>query len=140
MPSARPPKLDRTLRGRIKGWLTYNGEFLLGPRYVRLLEGIDRTGTIREGCQTTRMSYRTCLSRIRRMESALGASLVVTQRGGNARGSATITPLARRLIRIYRDWREELEQASQRAFAAVMANGHAVGTKRSTRSARPRRS
>jgi molybdate transport system regulatory protein len=140
MPSAPSPKLDRTLRGRIKGWLTYNGEFLLGPRYVQLLEGIDRTGTIREGCQATRMSYRTCLSRIRRMESALGASLVVTHRGGRARGSAAITPLARRLIRIYRDWREELEQASQRAFAAVMANGQGGGTRRSTRTGGSRRS
>jgi len=123
MPSATSPTLGRSLTGRLKGWLTFNGEFLLGPRYVQLLEGIERTGTIREGCQATRMSYRTCLARIRRMEGALGAQLVVTQRGGSSRGSATLTPLARRLIQIYREWRDAVEQASLAAFAEVMENG-----------------
>jgi molybdate transport system regulatory protein len=136
MPSATSPTLGRNLTGRIKGWLTFNGEFLLGPRYVQLLEGIERTGTIREGCQATRMSYRTCLARIRRMEAALGAQLVATQRGGSSRGSATLTPLARRLIRIYREWRDAVELASQTAFAGVMENGR---SRRRTGPARPAR-
>jgi molybdate transport system regulatory protein len=139
MPSDTASKLDRNLTWRIKGWLTFKGEFLLGPRYVRLLEGIDRTGTIREGCQATRMSYRTCLSRIRQMEAALGAQLVVTQRGGSSRGSATLTPLARRLIRIYREWRAEVEQASRQAFAAVIRNGHSRSATGPARSGRARR-
>jgi molybdate transport system regulatory protein len=113
-------QLAHGLTGRVKGWLTLDGEFLLGPRYVQLLEGIDRTGTIREGCRSTRMSYRTCLSRIRRMEDALGAPLVVTHRGGFARGSASLTPVARRLVRIYREWRDAVEQASSAAFAEVL--------------------
>jgi len=114
------PRLAHGLTGRVKGWLTLDGEFLLGPRYVQLLEGIERTGTIREGCQATRMSYRTCLSRIRRMEAALGAPLVLTHRGGTVRGSASLTPVARRLIRIYREWREAVELASLAAFADVL--------------------
>ena len=32
----------------LKGWLSWDGSFLMGPRYVRLLEGIDRSGTIRD--------------------------------------------------------------------------------------------
>jgi molybdate transport repressor ModE-like protein len=117
------PRLAHGLTGRLKGWLTLDGEFLLGPRYVQLLEGIERTGTIREGCQATRMSYRTCLSRIRRMEAAVGAPLVLTHRGGTARGSASLTPLARRLVRIYRKWRDALEQASNAAFAEALDAG-----------------
>jgi molybdate transport system regulatory protein len=139
MPSPTTPTLGRSLTGRIKGWLTFNGEFLLGPRYVQLLEGIERTGTIREGCQATRMSYRTCLSRIRRMETALGTRLVVTQRGGASRGSATLTPLARRLIRIYRDWRDAVEQASRAAFADVIENGQPGRRARPAAASRPRR-
>jgi len=130
MPPRRTPILSDSLTGRIKGWLTFKGEFLLGPRYVQLLEGIERTGTIREGCQATRMSYRTCLSRIRQMEAALGAPLVLTQRGGATRGSAALTPLAKRLIRIYREWREVVEQASRAAFAEVMGDGQAPRRRR----------
>jgi molybdate transport system regulatory protein len=131
------PRLTPGLTGRVKGWLTLDGEFLLGPRYVQLLEGIDRTGTIREGCQATRMSYRTCLSRIRRMEAAVGAPLVLTHRGGAARGSASLTPLARRLVRIYREWREALDQASNAAFAQVLGAGRP--TRPDARSRTPRR-
>jgi len=120
------PRLAHGLTGRLKGWLTLDGEFLLGPRYVQLLEGIERTGTIREGCQATRMSYRTCLSRIRRMEAAVGAPLVLTHRGGTARGSASLTPLARRLVRLYRKWRDALEQASNAAFAEALDAGRPV--------------
>jgi len=136
MASRPPPRLAHGLTGRVKGWLTLDGEFLLGPRYVQLLEGIERTGTIRKGCQATRMSYRTCLSRIRRMEAALGAPLVLTHRGGTTRGSASLTPLARRLIRIYRQWRDALEQASTRALAQVLADRSARAGARPARARR----
>jgi molybdate transport system regulatory protein len=139
MPPRIPPRLAHGLTARVKGWLTLDGEFLLGPRYVQLLEGIERTGTIREGCRATRMSYRTCLSRIRRMEAALGARLVLTHRGGAARGSASLTPLARRLVRLYREWRDALEQASNAAFAEVLDDRLLAGRARTRPSPRPAR-
>ncbi len=92
----------------------------MGPRYVQLLEGIDRTGTIREGCRATRMSYRTCRNRIKQMERVLGSPLVLTSRGGDIRGRSTLTPAARQLIRIYRRWRGDVERVSRRAFARAM--------------------
>ena len=101
----------------LKGWLSWNGSFLLGPRYVRLLEGIDRTGTIRGACSATGMSYRTCLKRIRRLEETLGTAILETRRGGSERGGAELTPAARQLIAIYRMWRQDVELASQSAFA-----------------------
>src|SRR5437870_11061237 len=46
---ARPPV--RTLRVHLKPhhklWLNWDGAFLMGPRYLRFLEAVDRTGTIR---------------------------------------------------------------------------------------------
>jgi molybdate transport system regulatory protein len=100
----------------LKGWLSWDGDFLLGPRYIRLLEGVERTGTIREACRGTGLSYRTSLERIRRMERTLGAPVVTTSRGGAGRGGAVLTPVARELVRVYRLWREDVEKASQRAF------------------------
>jgi molybdate transport system regulatory protein len=106
-------------RGRpnLKGWLDWDGSFLVGPRYIRLLEGVDRTGTIRGACRESGLSYRTCLSRIQRMERTLGAPMVTTRRGGAERGGAELTPAARDLIRVYRQWRGDVERASEKAFA-----------------------
>jgi molybdate transport system regulatory protein len=121
--STRGSGLDRLpsgFSGRLKGWLNLDGEFFVGPRYIRLLEGIERTGTIQEGCRETGMSYRTCRNRIKRMEAVLGSPLVLTVRGGEIRGHATLTPAARQLIRIYRRWRGDVERVSRRAFAKAM--------------------
>lgn len=120
----RTRALDPALRGHVspalKGWLLWDGEFVMGPRYVRLLEGIVRHGSIRAACGDLGLSYRTCLSRIRRMEDVLGEPVVITQRGGAERGSAVVTPLGRRLVRAYRAWRDEMERASRRAFARAL--------------------
>jgi len=122
----RPPgkrRAMRAVRPHLKGWLSLDGEFLVGPRYIKLLEGIERTGTIREGCVATRMSYRTCLTRLRQMERVLGAPIVLTRRGGADRGHAELTDVARRLIAIYRQWRGEVEVSSQSLFRDLLRTG-----------------
>jgi molybdate transport system regulatory protein len=101
----------------LKGWLSWDGAFLVGPRYIRLLEGIEREGTIRGGCRGTGLSYRTSLNRIRQMERILGTAMLTTRRGGAQRGGAALTPAARRFVRVYRQWREDVERTSRRAFA-----------------------
>jgi molybdate transport system regulatory protein len=110
------PELAAHAHPNLKGWLSWDGGFLLGPRYVRLLEGIARTGTIRAACRGSGMSYRTCLKRIRRLEETLGTPILETRRGGAQRGGARLTPAAYQLIDVYRTWREEVEAASQAAF------------------------
>lgn len=105
---------------RLKGWLTWDGDFLLGPRYAKLLEEIDRTGTIRAACPGVGASYRTCLNRIRRMERVVGEPLLTITRGGSAHGSAHLTPAARQLVALYRAWRATLQQLSDRAFQTAL--------------------
>ena len=100
--------------------MTWDNDFFLGPRYVRLLQEIERTGTIRAAVPGTGMSYRTCLNRIRQMERVLGEPLLTITRGGSTHGSAQLTPVARRLIRIYTAWRATLQQLSDRAFERAL--------------------
>jgi len=106
------PRVSR--RGRPRGRDELD---LVGPRYIRLLEGVEREGSIRGACRGTGMSYRTCLNRIRQMERTLGTAMLTTRRGGAKRGGAALTPAARQFVRVYRQWREDVERASQRAFA-----------------------
>jgi molybdate transport system regulatory protein len=113
---SQPLDLSRHVHPNLKGWLSWDGAFLVGPRYIRLLEGVERTGTIRGACADTGLSYRTCMNRVRQMERTLGVAMVVTRRGGAARGSAELTPAAHQLVRVYRLWREDVERASRQAF------------------------
>lgn len=95
----------------------------MGPRYVRLLEEIDRHGSIREACVHVGLSYRTCLNRVRQMERVLGHPIILTTRGGAAGGGSELTDEAREIIRLYRAWRTELERSSDRLFRKLRSSG-----------------
>src|SRR5467141_4539698 len=107
MPSSRTPSLRRHLAPRQKLWLNWDGVFLMGPRYLRFLDAVDRSGTIRAAGLEVGWSYRTCLNRIRAMERVLGAGVLPTTRGGSRRGGARLTPEARRLLTLFERWRRE---------------------------------
>ena len=113
----------KSVSPRIKGWFALGDEFLMGPRYVRLLEAIDETGSIRAACREAGVSYRTCLNRLRQMERVMGHVMVETSRGGAGGGGASLTPESRHLVRVYRRWRADLAQLSDRAFADAMRGG-----------------
>ena len=95
----------------------------MGPRYVRLLEEIDRHGSIREACVHVGLSYRTCLNRVRRMERVLGHPIILTTRGGAAGGGSELTDEAREIIRLSRAWRTELERSRDRLFRKLRSSG-----------------
>lgn len=123
VPSAKaeaPRLLDGRVQTRLKGWLTCNGEFFIGPRYIRLLEAVGVAGTIRGACEQCDMSYRTCINRIRHMERILGAPILEISRGGSEHGSAKLTPLASRLIKVYHEWHRAIVEASDNAARRLL--------------------
>lgn len=103
-----------------KLWLNWNDKFLMGPRYLRFLEAVARTGTIRAAGRAVGWSYRTCLNRIREMERVLGTLVLATTRGGRAGGGARLTPDARRLVRVFNRWKREVERFSRAAFRRTL--------------------
>jgi molybdate transport system regulatory protein len=88
----------------------------MGPRYLRFLEAVDKTGTIRAAGQEVGWSYRTCLNRLREMERVLGEKVLETKRGGASRGGSRLTPAARRLVKMFAAWRVAAIRASDAAF------------------------
>jgi len=119
-PATSPRLLDGRVQTRLKGWLTCDGVFFVGPRYIRLLEAVDVAGTIRGACDSTDMSYRTCINRIRHMERTLGAPILDISRGGSHHGGARLTPLARRLILVYHEWHAAIVEASDNAARRLL--------------------
>jgi molybdate transport system regulatory protein len=115
-----PARMDGRVGTRLKGWLTWDGEFFVGPRYIRLLEAVDAAGTIRGACDSCDMSYRTCINRIRQMERTLGAPILEISRGGAEHGGARLTPLARRLISVYHEWHRAIVRAGDVAARRLL--------------------
>ena len=120
MPKVHPSRGTSDLAPRHKVWLTLGGSFLMGPNYLRFLRAVDQTGTIGQAGKAVGWSYRTCLNRVRRMESILGAKVLETERGGAAGGGARLSPEARRLVKIFERWQQEVADYSRRSFSKAM--------------------
>ena len=124
MSPAKAPSRRGSLRVHLKPhhklWLNWDGAFLMGPRYLRFLDAVDRTGTIRAAGREVGWSYRTCLNRIREMERVLGAKVLATTRGGTRRGGARLTPDARRLVKLFARWKREAVRLSDVAFRKIL--------------------
>lgn len=99
-----------------KLWLESNGKaFGEGP--CRLLEGVDRTGSLRQAAAGMGMSYSQAWHLIRTIEGRLGFPLIHRRAGGSSGGGSEVTPEGRRLMEAYQSFREEAREAMEKLFA-----------------------
>jgi molybdate transport system regulatory protein len=108
--------MDSDIVARSRVWLERAGGYVLGQPEARLLEAIERTGSIKDGAQEAGMSYRTAWARVRDMEQALGRPIVRSRAGGPGGGSTTLTADAQRLMRILREIDRGVADALRDAF------------------------
>lgn len=106
-------------------WLEENGNVVLSPWRVQLLETIEKTGSISAAAMELDVSYRRAWEKIQEIESGLGTPVLQTTIGGAGGGGAQLTEAARRAIQHFRIFtaglQEEIEQRYQRAFENVQA-------------------
>lgn len=104
--------------------LKFDGDRLLGPGRIRLLELIAETGSISAAGREMEMSYRRAWLLIDELNRSFKRPLVETQLGGAGGGGAVLTSLGLDVVRRYRaiearivaDSRADL-QALDRALA-----------------------
>ena len=84
----------------------------LGPGKIRLLEAIDRTGSISEAGCSLKMSYRRPWLLVDDMNGCFRAAVVATKPGGAHGGGAELTALGQELIKKYRSIEAEATAAA----------------------------
>ena len=105
------------MRPRAKFWLeTKTGEYLMGPRTLRLLEAVHASGSLKAGARAAGFSYRAAWARVRRVEAALGFRLIESHSGGEGGGRSRLTPEALAFVRRYRVFLERSEALVEQAF------------------------
>lgn len=106
---------------RTKIWVVdASGNVLFGMGRVKILEAIDRGGSINAAAKELKMSYRAVWGRIKATEERLGKELVVRTTGGASGGGSTLTPYARKLIRDYKDFRRQIIEDADARFARML--------------------
>jgi molybdate transport system regulatory protein len=85
----------------------------MGPGKVGLLQSIDETGSIAAAGRQLGMSYKRAWYLIDTMNAYFHEPVVISTKGGNARGGAKLTETGRVALRIYR----QMEAKARRAVA-----------------------
>ncbi len=84
----------------------------------RLLQTIEREGSLRGAAGCLGISYRKAWGDLKATERALGVKLIESRRGGPAGGDTRLTPVGRAWLRAYEVFRSRVARAVSRAFDA----------------------
>lgn len=82
-------------------WLKKGGHFLLSDGRAKLLRLVKECGSLSKAATEMKMSYRHAWGAIKKIEDALGAKVVVSERGGLEGGVSKLTPEGEKLLEQY---------------------------------------
>jgi len=118
----------------------------LGPGKIRLLEAIQKAGSISQAGRTLGMSYRRAWLLVDDMNGCFRDPVIEAQPGGVHGGGATLTPFGRKLVERYRAIEAEALAATRKhlhdlesSLKAGKAERSAMSLKRPVRTAAARR-
>ena len=96
------------LNGRM--WMEIDGEQMLGPGRVELLERIQVSGSLRQAALQMKMSYKQAWDMINHLNSHFDAPVVISHRGGKGGGKAIVTEQGVQLIQEFHQLQEKFRE------------------------------
>ncbi len=93
-----------------------SGEVIFGLGRLKMLEAIQRQGSIQAAAKELKMSYRAIWGRITATESRIGRQLLIRNIGGSAGGGSELTPYAVELLEKFRDIHRRVADEADRLF------------------------
>ena len=97
----------------------------IGPGKVALLEGIERTGSLRQAARELGMSYRRAWLLLDQINQSFNTPATTTTVGGTGGGGATLTPFGEELIERYRALEHAIESLSRETLAPLAPRARA---------------
>jgi len=91
----------------------------VGPGKIALLEGIARTGSLRQTAAELRMSYRRGWLLLDSLNQSFTERVTTSSVGGAGGGGAKLTAFSKELLRSYRAAEERIDAVAKSEFAAL---------------------
>lgn len=112
-----PPNLSDSPSLRIR--IVFSEDVMLGPGKADLLERIRDTGSIAAAGRSMSMSYKRAWMLVEQMNKAFRDPLVVSTRGGQKGGGATLTATGADVLANYRKLEEIMAEAGAARLATI---------------------
>jgi molybdate transport system regulatory protein len=122
--------LDKTPdRTRLMLRVDFGPNRALGPGKIRLLEAIDKSGSISQAGRALGMSYRRAWLLIDDMNRCFREPVASTQPGGSRGGGATLTAFGRKLVGDFRAMERDATAATRTRLRGLAAALRALGAR-----------
>lgn len=105
---------------RTKVWFTIGDLRTFGAGLARLLENIDRYGTLSRSARESGMSYRHAWNLIRNAEEHLRKRLIVKYPGGPGGGRSELSKDGRRLLAAFQHLNREVARYADSRFSELL--------------------
>lgn len=99
-----------------KVWFESSGEHVFGNGLARLLENVQRTGTLQQASKAADMSYRYAWNLIRMAEDHFGRTLITRRAGGQGGGGSALSDEGQRMLHLFQKLDKEVAVFSDRRF------------------------
>lgn len=106
---------------RSKTWLEIDGRPFLGGGRLRLLEAVQRNGSISAAARDLGISYRKAWAQLQALEEVSPLPLLERRSGGRGGGQTRLTPEALKLIERFERLRRETNKEVDRIYAECFA-------------------
>lgn len=97
-------------------------DIFFGPGKARLMEYIEKTGSMQEACLEMGLSYSKGARMIKMAEKKLGYRLLERRIGGSGGGGSQLTKEGRELLSKYRQLTRRVQEDADRAFEEIFGN------------------
>lgn len=112
----------RKLVVKSKIWIEdENGGLIFGSGRLRMLDAIERLGSILAAAKELSMSYRAVWGKIKATEERLGRMLLARQVGGAQGGGSELTPLGKELVERFRKLQTMAQEDADHLFEDFFA-------------------
>lgn len=98
--------------------LNNNGEIILGAGRMKILESIDRTGSINKTAKALKMSYKTVWSKIKTTEKNFGKPVVLADKQKGTK----LTLDGRHLLEKYKQLKQRCIKADDQIFDEIFSH------------------
>lgn len=111
------------MKVRTKVWIEdHRGKVVFGSGRVRMLEAIDRLGSMNKAAKELKMSYRALWGRIKSTENRIGARLLITGSGGGKGSGSILTPIGKRFLKNYKLLEDSVRQQADQEFDKIFGD------------------
>lgn len=108
---------------RLRLWAEREGQAVLGPGRLELLEAIDRWRSISAAARQIGMSYRHAWLLVQSINEAAGRPLIESAIGGKQGGGARLTDFGRQAVRLFSELQKEVQTAAAQILPRVLNVG-----------------